>query len=101
MSLPSATATIITNSLAPGDTYQFQARAQDQVGNWSSWQSEPRLRVDAYQEPDAAVSYVNLWRTQTLMSAYGGALEYGKVLGTEKATFVLHRQRGWLDALHR
>ncbi len=88
VSLPSATATTITRSLTPGNTYQFQVRAKDQVGNWSSWTPGPRFRVDSYQESDAAISYVDLWTTQTLKSAYGGALKYAKGLGTEKATFV-------------
>ena len=88
VSLPSATATTIMPSLTPGNTYQFQVRAQDQVGNWSSWRPGPRFQVDAYQESDAAVSYVDLWTTQTLKSAYGGALKYSQGIGTEKATFV-------------
>ena len=37
VSLPSATATTITRSLTPGNTYQFQVRAQDKAGNRSSW----------------------------------------------------------------
>ena len=63
-------------------------RAQDQVGNWSSWRSGPRFQVDAYQESDAAISYVDLWSTQTQSAAYGGALKLANGLGTEKATLV-------------
>jgi hypothetical protein len=88
VSLLSATATTMARSLTPGNTYQFQVRAQDQVGNWSSWRAGPRFQVDAYQESNAAISYVDLWTAQTLSSAYGGALKYAKGIGTEKATFV-------------
>ena len=101
VSLPSATATTITHSLAPANTYQFQVRAQDQVGNWSSWTPGPKFRVDAYQESDAAISYVDLWTTQTLQSAYGGALKYAKGLGTEKATFLFTgREVAWVAPLN-
>jgi hypothetical protein len=60
LSLPSATATTMTRALTPCNTYQFQVRTQDQVGNWSSWRSASRFRVDAYQEWDAAISYADL-----------------------------------------
>jgi hypothetical protein len=97
VSLTSATTTTITRSLAPGNTYQFRVQAQDQVGNWSSWTSGPSFRIEAYQESDAAISYVNLWTTQTLTGAYGGALKYAKGLGTEKATFVFTGSEvGWV-----
>ena len=88
VSLPSVTSTTITCSLTPGKTYQFQVRAQDQIGNWSSWRSGARFQVDAYQESDAAISYVDLWSTQTQSAAYRDALKLAKGLGTEKATFV-------------
>jgi hypothetical protein len=88
VSLPSATATTITRSLTPGNTYQFQVRAQDQAGNWSNWKPGPSFQINAYQESAAAISYVGLWSTQTLAGAYGGAQKYAKGAGTEKATFV-------------
>jgi hypothetical protein len=88
VSLPSATATIITRSLTPGNTYQFQVRAQDQAGNWSSWKPGASFQVNAYQESASAISYAGLWSTQTLAGAYGGAQKYAKGAGTEKATFA-------------
>ena len=88
VSLPSTTATTMTRTLTPGNTYQFRVRAMDQAGNWSSWRWGPGFRVDAYQESDAAISYVDLWSTQTLTGAYGGALKNANGLGTEKATLV-------------
>jgi hypothetical protein len=88
VSLPSATATTITRPLTPGNTYQFQVRAQDKTGNWSSWKPGSRFQVDAYQESASAISYVGLWSTQTLAGTYGGAQKYAKGAGTEKATFA-------------
>jgi hypothetical protein len=88
VSLPSATATTITRPLTPGNTYQFQVRAQDKAGNWSSWKPGSRFQVDAYQESASAISYVGLWSTQTLAGTSGGAQKYAKGAGTEKATFA-------------
>ena len=88
VSLPSASATTITRSLTPGNAYQFRVLAQDQVGNQSSWALGSRFWVDGYQESDAAISYVNTWTTETVSSAYGGALKHASGRTTEKATFV-------------
>ena len=88
VSLPSASATTITRSLTPGNAYQFRVLAQDQVGNQSSWALGSRFWVDGYQESDAAISYVNTWTTETVSSAYGGALKHANGRTTEKATFV-------------
>ena len=88
VALSPVTTTTITPSLAPANTYQFQVRAQDQAGNWSAWQQGPNFRVDTYQESYSAIIYGGTWRTQSLSSAYGGALKYAKGVGTEKATFA-------------
>ena len=88
VALPSATTTSITHSLAPANNYQFRVRAQDQVGNWSDWVSGSSFKIEAYQESDAAISYLKTWSRQTLSSAYGGALKYAKGTGAEKATFA-------------
>ena len=101
VALPSGSATI-TRSLTPGNTYQFRVRAQDQAGNWSSWTLGARFGVDAYQESDAAINYVDLWATQTDGGAYGGALKYAKGLGTEKATFVFTGSEvGWVSSTNK
>ena len=102
VALPSGTATTITRSLTPGNTYQFQVRAQDQVGNWSSWTLGATFGVGAYQESDSAINYVDQWHTQTDSGAYGGALKYAKGVGTEEATFVFTGSEvAWVSSINK
>ena len=102
VTLPSGTATAITRSLTPNNTYQFQVRAQDQAGNWSNWRLGATFGVGAYQESDSAINYVDQWTTQTDNSAYGGALKYAKGVGTEKATFVFTGSEvGWVSSTNK
>ena len=88
VTLPSATATSVTERLEPGNAYQFRVRAQDQFGNWSAWQQGPNFNVGAHQESDSAITYTGVWNTQTFSSSYGGSLKYTSGTKSQQAKFT-------------
>jgi thermitase len=88
VSLPTATATNITRSLAPNYTYRFRARAQDKAGNWSAWAEGPAFKVTAYQESSSAIVDTGAWTTAKLSGAYGGKVQHASLAG-RSATFAV------------
>ena len=88
VSLPSATATTRTVTLAPDNaTYRFRVRAQDGAGNLSQWSEGPEFVVNAHQETDTGISYAGSWTQQALDSAYGGGVSYAQSLKGDSARF--------------
>jgi hypothetical protein len=87
VTLPSATATTISRSLAPGtNTYRYRVAAKDNAGNLSAWATGPSFKVTAYQESSSAVVDTGSWTTSALSGAYGGSVQYASALG-RNATF--------------
>jgi hypothetical protein len=89
VALPSATATTITRSLAPGtNTYRYRVVAKDKAGNLSAWVSGPSFKVRVFQESSSAIVDRGTWTTSTLSGAYGGSVQYASALG-RNATFTV------------
>jgi len=87
VTLPSATATTITRSLAPGtNTYRYRVAAKDKAGKVSAWVAGPSFKVTAYQESNSAIVDTGSWTTSALTNAYGGSVQSASVSG-RKATF--------------
>jgi subtilisin family serine protease len=87
VTLPSATTTTISRSLAPGtNTYRFRVAAKDKAGNVSALATGPSFKVTAYQESSAAIVDTGSWTTSALSGAYGGSVQYASALG-RNATF--------------
>jgi large repetitive protein len=96
VSLPSPTATAVTRSLAPGNTYQFRVRAQDGVGNWSEWSEGPAFAVEDNQETSGAISYTGSWTQQALNGAYGGGVKYAEASGAKASLTFTGRGVAWV-----
>ena len=89
IALPSATATTISRSLAPGtNTYRYRVAAKDNAGNLSAWVAGPSFKVSAFQESNSAIVDTGSWTTSTLSGAYGGSVQYASALG-RNATFTV------------
>jgi Regulator of chromosome condensation (RCC1) repeat len=89
VTLPSATATTISRSLAPGtNTYRYRVAAKDNAGNLSAWATDPSFKVSAFQESSSAIVDTGSWTTSALSGAYGGSVQYASALG-RKATFTV------------
>jgi hypothetical protein len=89
VSLPSATATTISASLAPGtNTYRYRVAAKDNAGNLSAWATGPSFKVSAFQESSSAIVDTGSWTTSALSGAYGGSVQYASALG-RNATFTV------------
>jgi hypothetical protein len=115
--LPSATATTISPSLAPGtNTYRYRVAAKDKAGNLSAWVAGPSFKVSTYQESSSAIVDTGSWTTSALSGAYGGSVQYASTLGrnvtfsvpatTKNVEWVSYRSnRGkaqvWLDGVQQ
>lgn len=88
VSLASPTAIEHRISVAPDAVYKFRARGRDEAGNWSAWKYGPSTELKAYQETDAAISYVGTWGNQLLSGAFGERVKYAGASGASaKLTF--------------
>src|SRR5215217_6462837 len=89
VTLPSATTTTISPSLAPGtNTYRYRVTAKDKAGNLSALATGPSFKVTAYQESNSAIVDTGSWTTSALSGAYGGSVQYASALG-RNATFTV------------
>jgi CSLREA domain-containing protein len=88
VALPSATATTISRSLAPGtNTYRYRVAAKDNAGTLSAWATGPSFKVRAFQESSSAIVDSGSWTTSALSGAYGGSVQSASALG-RNATFT-------------
>jgi FG-GAP-like repeat/FG-GAP repeat len=89
IALPSATATTISPSLAPGpNTYRYRVTATDNASNVSAWVAGPSFKVSTYQESSSAIVDTGSWTTSALSGAYGGSVQSASALG-KNATFTV------------
>ncbi len=91
VALPSAMTSSLTRSLTPTYTYRFRVRAQDRAGNWSAWAYGPGFKVEANQESSTTLKFAGTWTTAKLTAAYGGALKYATVGGSQVSFTVQAR----------
>ena len=87
--LPNATATSITYTLAPGSSYRFAVRSRDAAGNVSPWMYGSTFTVADHSEVDNAASYTGNWNVYPWASADGGQLAVSATAGdTVSFTFT-------------
>jgi Big-like domain-containing protein/chitobiase/beta-hexosaminidase-like protein len=89
LSLPSATATSITLSLAPSakNVFRYRVRATNAAGIVSTFAAGAGFMVSAAQENSAAISYMNAWPIAPLANGYGGSTAATATAGSS-ATFT-------------
>jgi GH25 family lysozyme M1 (1,4-beta-N-acetylmuramidase) len=74
--LSPATTTWVTQTLAIGTKYGYQARASDGAGNTSAWAVGPRITPLLTQQSSSSVTYGGTWHSSSAPSASGGSEKY-------------------------
>ena len=98
VSLPSGTTTVLTVTLDPNKTYQYRARAQDKVGNWSEWVPGPSFTLATVQENGSGVAYpAGKWTRATLSGAYGGYVKYASASGARAQFAFTGDEVAWVS----
>jgi Tol biopolymer transport system component len=98
VALPSEKTATITPSLEAGKTYQYQVRAQDQAGNWSTWKAGPTFAVDLRQEGHQAITYTGAWTLQSSPTASGGYLKYATASGSKAKFSFAAKHVAWVTS---
>ena len=82
VTLPSATATTITQSLAPNaNQYRYRVRAVDAAGNVGAFATGTTFRLTPVQDTSASVVYTGTWTAQAPANAYGGSTRSATAAG--------------------
>jgi hypothetical protein len=76
VTLSSATATSIAQSLTKGATYRYRVRATDKSGMSTSYTYGPSFKTVVSDQTSSLVSYTGTWGTTTSSACYGGSLKY-------------------------
>ena len=81
VTLSSATAKSIAQSLTIGYTYRYRVRATDGAGNRSAWSYGPAFAPRRAQQTAASVTYGGTWTTVSASYVSGGSLGYATQAG--------------------
>ena len=98
-----------------GHAYRYRVRAQDSVGNWSSWADGPSVTGVLVQDRSTAVVYSGTWKRAWVSWASGGTMMYATAAGARARTTFSGRgvalvaptssTRGsaaiWIDGVYR
>ncbi len=97
VTLGSPTATSITQTLAPGHSYQYQVRATDKAGNTSAYTAFGVFKLNLVQENAPGVAYSAGWTRQALAGSSGGFVDFSTVNG-KTVTFTLKaKEFAWVS----
>jgi hypothetical protein len=80
VTLPNSSIPNMSIPAASGGTYQFEARARDVAGNWSSWRAGRVLKVVTYNDNAAKFSSRD-WTASRLVGAVNGDVTFTKTAG--------------------
>jgi hypothetical protein len=81
VSLSSALATSINQSLTKGTTYRYRVRATDKSGLSSFYAYGPSFKPIVTDQTSSVVSYSGTWKTGSPSSCYGGSVKYSYASG--------------------
>jgi hypothetical protein len=87
VTLTSATATSVAQSLTLGTTYRYRLMATDGRGNSSAWVYGPSFAPTVTQQSSSGVTYAGTWTMAAVTSASGGSLAYATQAGAS-ATYA-------------
>ena len=87
VTLTSATATSVAQSLTLGTTYRYRLMATDGRGNSSPWVYGPSFAPAVTQQSSSGVTYTGTWTLAAVTTASGGSLAYA-TQGGASATFA-------------
>lgn len=96
VSLASATATTVKQSLSRGDTWRYRVRATDGAGNVSAYAYGPSFVPRLVQQSSSAVRYGGTWKTASATSYSGGSVKYAKSAGAWASYTFTGASVGWV-----
>jgi lysozyme len=97
VSLTSATATSVVQSLPFGSTYRYATKATDGKGNTSGWAYGSSFRPYLLQESGTAVAYIGTWNGVAAASASGGGLKYATANGASASYSFSGSSVAWVS----
>ncbi len=98
VTMPTALSTSATRSLAPG-AYQYQVRAQDKAGNWSTYKPGASFLLSAQQERSTAITYTGTWAHAALSGSYGGYVKHASSNTARAKLAFTAKQVQWVSTL--
>jgi hypothetical protein len=96
VTLASATATSINQSLTKNSTYRFRLRATDKSGKISGYFYGPTFRVLVTDQTSSAVTWSGNWPTATSTSFLGGSARYATGAGAWSSYTFTGWSVGWV-----
>lgn len=97
VTLGSATATSITQSLTFGNTYRYRVRATDKLGNTSAYSYLKTFRPRIYQQSSAIFKSGYNWKTAYSSAASGGSYKYLTFSNANFSVTVTSASLGWVS----
>ena len=97
VSLGSPTATSITQTLAPGHSYQYQVRATDHANNTSAFVAFGAFKLNLVQENGAGVTYSAGWTRQALAGSSGGSVDFSTAAGKTAKFPLKAKEFAWVS----
>jgi hypothetical protein len=77
---------------------QAQARAADGLHNLSGWSAGPTVSALLSQQTGSAIAWHGTWVTQSISSASGGSLRYGRFAGASATYTFTGSSIAWVAA---
>jgi hypothetical protein len=99
VTLASATATSVVQSLTFGTSSRYRLMATDGVGNASDWVYGPTFTPTISQESSGAIAYTGSWTTAATTSASGGSLKYTTQAGASATFSFVGQSVAWIAFL--
>ena len=96
VSLSSATAKSIAQSLTLGYTYRYRVRASDTRGNVSAFAYGPTFKPLKTEQSSSSVTYGGSWSTVSASYVSGGSLKYASAAGRSASFTFTGSSVGWV-----
>jgi len=96
VSLSSAAATSLKESLTLGATYRYRVKSTDGAGNTSGYAYSPTFKPTLTQQSSSSVSYSGTWTSASTTYASGGSLKYAAAKGASASWTFTGSSIGWV-----
>jgi len=97
MTLSSATATKIYQSLTKGKVYRYRVRATDKTGLTSTYAYSPSFKAVVSDETSSLLSYAGAWSIGTYSAYFGGHDRYTKAAGASATYTFTGSSAAWVS----
>jgi kumamolisin len=91
------TSTSVALSLNPSSSYRFEVNVTNCLGQSSGWGMQPSFAPIVWQESSQHLTYHGSWATQSLKTAYGGALNYSTATNASVSATFQGTEVAWIS----